>query len=229
MSNSASWGIDAHLDRRADEPRHAPRQHEPARARADRDASPPVKVLFVYNCNPAATSPDQRRILQRPRARGSLHRRLRAGDDRHGALRRRRAARARRSSRATTSRRATGPSACGLGRPVIEPVGEARSNADVFGELLRRLDLAARRIEPRGELDEMLHVLDSLPADRRDRAGARRAAPPFGGRPDPVRRRVPEDAGPEGRSLSRSARRRGARWVSTAISRIRRPTTFRWR
>ena len=24
---------------------------------------PPVKVLFVYNCNPAATVPDQRRIL----------------------------------------------------------------------------------------------------------------------------------------------------------------------
>ena len=25
---------------------------------------PPVNVLFVYNCNPAATVPDQKRILQ---------------------------------------------------------------------------------------------------------------------------------------------------------------------
>ena len=32
-------------------------------------ADPPVKVLFVYNCNPLATVPDQNRVRQRPRAR----------------------------------------------------------------------------------------------------------------------------------------------------------------
>ena len=25
---------------------------------------PPVKVLFVYNCNPAVTMPDQQRVLK---------------------------------------------------------------------------------------------------------------------------------------------------------------------
>jgi anaerobic selenocysteine-containing dehydrogenase len=59
MSNSASWGIDADLGGRrgaAD----APHQHEPARARADRAADAAGRVLFVYNCNPAVTVPDQR-------------------------------------------------------------------------------------------------------------------------------------------------------------------------
>ena len=62
MSNSASWGIDAHVDRErgAADANH---QHEPARTRA-RTADPPVKVLFVYNSNAAVTTPDQRRILR---------------------------------------------------------------------------------------------------------------------------------------------------------------------
>jgi anaerobic selenocysteine-containing dehydrogenase len=70
-----------------------------------------------------------------------------------------------------------------LAKPVIEAVGEARSNADVFGELLRRLDLDQPG-EPSGELEEMLDVLARLPSevagDLRDHGAA---TPPFGGRP----------------------------------------------
>ena len=112
MSNTARVGHRAHLDRRAGAG-HAPRQHEPARPRAHRVCDPPVKVLFVYNSNAAVTSPDQRRVLRGPRARGSLHRGLRTGDDRHGALRRRGAAgddvpRGLRPARAATARSACG-------------------------------------------------------------------------------------------------------------------------
>ncbi len=53
---------------------------------------PPVKMLFVYNCNPLATVPDQNRVLEGARARGPLHRRLRAGLHRHRPLRGRRPA-----------------------------------------------------------------------------------------------------------------------------------------
>jgi hypothetical protein len=49
-----------------------------------------------------------------------------------------------------------------LARPVIDAVGEARSNADVFGELAARLDVL-REDEPTGELDLLVKVLDSLP------------------------------------------------------------------
>ena len=53
--------------------------------------------------------------------------------------------------------RGYGPLFMQLGRPVVDPVGEARSNADVFGELGDRLGLL-RDEEPRGELDLLLRV-----------------------------------------------------------------------
>jgi len=49
-----------------------------------------------------------------------------------------------------------------LGRPVIDAVGESRTNADVFGELCTRLDLL-KPGEPSGELDLMVTVLNQLP------------------------------------------------------------------
>src|SRR5205823_1701064 len=58
--------------------------------------------------------------------------------------------------------KAYGPIHMTLGRPVIDAVGEARSNADVFGELASRLDLLKDR-EPAGELDLLVNILDSLP------------------------------------------------------------------
>ena len=46
--------------------------------------------------------------------------------------------------------RGYGPISLRLGKPVIEAVGEARPNADVFGELLHRLDLAEPADPQRG-------------------------------------------------------------------------------
>ncbi len=103
-------------------------------------ASPPVEVLFVYNCNPAQTVPDQGAVL-RGLARDDLftvvheqvftdtcrwadvvlpatafveHREIRRG---YGAMRM-------------------------YDRPAVATApGEARSNHQLFGELLRRMDL----------------------------------------------------------------------------------------
>ena len=65
----------------------------------------------------------------------------------------------------------------------MDAVGDARSNADVFGELLERTGLLQDG-DPRGELEEMLNVLNQLPEqignDLRDHASA---TPPFEGRP----------------------------------------------
>jgi anaerobic selenocysteine-containing dehydrogenase len=63
-----------------------------------------------------------------------------------------------------------GPWTLGLSRPVIEPVGESRSNAEVFGDLLELTGLREDS-DPRGELEEMLHVA-RLPARNRGQRGA---------------------------------------------------------
>jgi len=58
--------------------------------------------------------------------------------------------------------RSYGPIQMSLVRPIIDAVGEARSNADVFGELAARLDVLGEN-EATGELDLLVKVLDSLP------------------------------------------------------------------
>ena len=79
--------------------------------------------------------------------------------------------------------RAYGPIGLRLARPVIEAVGEARSNADVFGELSRLLELS-QDTDPVGEIEEMLDVFSKMPAAIGDALRDHGAAvPPYGGRP----------------------------------------------
>jgi anaerobic selenocysteine-containing dehydrogenase len=141
-----------------------------------------VKVLFVYNCNPAATMPDQHRVL-RGLARTDLFTvvfdQVMTDTALHADL----------VLPATTFlegydlAKAYGPINLALARPVIDATGEARSNADVFGEICARLGLLADE-EPRGELDLLLTVLGSLPgstgSDLRD---GMRPEPAFGSLP----------------------------------------------
>jgi anaerobic selenocysteine-containing dehydrogenase len=124
---------------------------------------PPVKALFVYNCNPAATMPDQRRVLrglERDDLFTVVFDQVMTDTALYADL----------VLPATTFlenydfAKAYGPPTMDLVRPVIDAVGEARSNADVFGELCARLDLLAAD-EPRGELDLLVKVLADLPAE----------------------------------------------------------------
>jgi anaerobic selenocysteine-containing dehydrogenase len=104
---------------------------------------PPIECLFVYNCNPAATAPDQRRVIEQlaredlfvvvheqvwtdtakladvvlPATTFLEHRELRRG---YGAM-----------------RMYDSPA-------VAAPVGEARSNNQLFGALLERLGLVRK-------------------------------------------------------------------------------------
>ena len=55
------------------------------------DADPPVHALVVYGANPLASNPDTGKVRRGARARGPVHRRDRAGADRHRRLRRHRA------------------------------------------------------------------------------------------------------------------------------------------
>ncbi|HEY7700312.1 MAG TPA: molybdopterin-dependent oxidoreductase [Vicinamibacteria bacterium] len=98
--------------------------------------SPPIKGLFVYNCNPVATVPDQNGVL-RGLAREDLFtvvfEQVMTDTARYADV----------LLPATTFlehydfKRSYGSYVVGATKPVIQAVGEARSNASVFAELGR--------------------------------------------------------------------------------------------
>ena len=182
MSNSASWNIDRTWIQAGEPDTREVNMNRLGRALTEYD-EPPVKMLFVYNCNPVATVPDQRRIvrgLEREDLFTVVFDQVMTDTALYADV----------VLPATTFlegydlAKAYGPINLDFVRPVIEAVGEARSNADVFGELCGRLSLLEAG-EPAGELELMLCVLDSLPgAIANDLRSGTPPAPPFG--PAPV-------------------------------------------
>jgi anaerobic selenocysteine-containing dehydrogenase len=180
-SNSAAWGIERSWVRAEQPATRTINMNQLGRVLTE-EQDPPVKALFVYNSNPVATSPDQNRIL-RGLQRDDLFTVV------FDQVMTDTAAYADVLLPATTFMehyelaRAYGPISLQLGAPVIEPVGEARSNADVFGDLLEGLGLSHPG-DARGELEEMLDVLGQLPPAVAGDLGADGVAkPPFEGRP----------------------------------------------
>jgi anaerobic selenocysteine-containing dehydrogenase len=119
-------------------------------------------VLFVYNANPAATIPDQRRVLK-GLERDDLFTVVFDQVMTDTALYADVVLPATTFLESYDLAKAYGPIHLDLTRPVIDAVGESRSNADVFGALCARLGLL-REDEPGGELDLLVTVLDELPA-----------------------------------------------------------------
>jgi anaerobic selenocysteine-containing dehydrogenase len=160
MSNSASWNIDTTWIGSPEPETRLVNMNHLGRALTEY-TDPPVKVLFVYNCNPVATVPDQRRIV-RGLEREDLFTVAFDQVMTDTALYADVALPATTFLEAYDFAKAYGPIHMDLGRPVVDAVGEARSNADVFGELCARLGLLADE-EPTGELDLMVRILDALP------------------------------------------------------------------
>ena len=161
MSNSATWNIDRTWIGAAEPETRLVNMNHLGRALTEY-TDPPVNVLFVYNANPAATVPDQRRVLkglEREDLFTVVFDQVLTDTALYADV----------VLPATTFlegydfARAYGPIHLDLTRPMIDAVGEARPNADVFGELCGRLDLL-RPDEPTGELDLLIKVLDELPA-----------------------------------------------------------------
>ncbi len=181
MSNSASWGIEKTWIGAEEPATRLVNMNRLGRALTEY-ADPPVRVLFSYNCNPVATVPDQRRIirgLERDDLFTVVFEQVMTDTAMYADV----------ILPATTFlegydfARAYGPLSLQLGRPVIDAVGEARSNADVFADLGRRMGVL-RPDEPTGELDLLVTVLDALPGAIGDdlRAGSR-PQPPCGAAP----------------------------------------------
>jgi anaerobic selenocysteine-containing dehydrogenase len=182
MSNSASWNLDRTWVPDPEPPTRAINMNLVGRVLNGEVEGPPVKLLFVYNCNPAATLPNQKAVLQ-GLAREDLFTvvfdQVLTDTALYGDV----------VLPATTFlehyefAKGYGPLSLQLGRPAIDHVGESRSNPEVFAELIRRLDLS-RPGDPEGELDAMLQILDRLPAPHGDELRETGVAtPPFGGRP----------------------------------------------
>jgi anaerobic selenocysteine-containing dehydrogenase len=181
MSNSASWNISRSWIGAAERPARVVNMNHLGRALLELN-DPPVGLLFVYNSNAVVTSPDQNRVmrgLEREDLFTVVFDQVMTDTARYADV----------LLPATTFlegydvARSYGPISLRLGRPVVEPAGEARPNADVFGDLLTRLGLREPG-DPDGELEEMLDVLARLPApigeELRERGDA---TPPFDGRP----------------------------------------------
>src|SRR5947209_2030403 len=160
MSNSASWNIERSWIGTPEPDTRLVNMNHLGRALTEYD-DPPINVLFVYNCNPAATVPDQHRVLkglEREDLFTVVFEQVMTDTAMYADV----------LLPATTFlegydfAKGYGPISLDLGRPVIDAVGEARSNADVFGELCTRLGLLSED-EPSGELDLMVKVLSDLP------------------------------------------------------------------
>jgi anaerobic selenocysteine-containing dehydrogenase len=181
MSNSGAWGLEKTWIG-ADEPASRLVNMNQLGRLLTEAPQPPVKVLFVYNCNPLATMPDQGRVrtgLMREDLTTIVFDQVMTDTARYADI----------VLPATTFleqydlARAYGPISLQLVQPVVDAVGQARPNIHVFSELAARLDLV-RDDDPTDEIDMMLHVMNQMPQPIGEalRAGER-PEPPFGRTP----------------------------------------------
>ncbi|HYT65646.1 MAG TPA: molybdopterin-dependent oxidoreductase [Vicinamibacterales bacterium] len=141
-------------------------------------SDPPVQMLFVYNCNPLTTMPDQNRVLEglkREDLFTVVFEQVFTDTSRYADV----------VLPATTFleqydiAKSYGPIAMQLVRPVIEPRGEARTNAQVFSAIAERLGVGREE----DEIETLLRI-----TGRMGKAGAELmesgvATPPHGGTP----------------------------------------------
>ena len=181
MSNSASWGIERTWLHDQEPATRAVNMNRVGRELTT-PSGVPIKSLFVYNCNPAVTLPDQARViqgLQREDLFTVVFDQVLTDSALYADV----------VLPATTFMehydyaKGYGSLSLQLARPVIEAVGESRSNNDVFMDLVRRLEVS-RPGDPEDEIEAMLASLAGLPATIGDELREHsRATPPYGGRP----------------------------------------------
>ncbi|MGE0712094.1 MAG: molybdopterin-dependent oxidoreductase [Planctomycetota bacterium] len=179
MSNSGAWDLDLDAAVRAPEPpTRLINLNQVGRALLEAE-DPRVSLAFVYDCNPAATLPDQERVragLMREDLFTVVFEQVMSDTVAFADL----------VLPATTFfehdelQRGYGALIALRGRPAIPPVGEARSNIAVFGALLERLGLA--RADDPTTPDELCRaLLGAERAARLEREGS--LEPPCGAHP----------------------------------------------
>jgi anaerobic selenocysteine-containing dehydrogenase len=180
MSNSSAMGIKsaAWVDDTPDPSTRVVNMNHLGRALLEY-TDPPIQMLFVYNCNPLATMPDQARVLkglQREDLFTVVFEQVFTDTARYADV----------VLPATTFlenydiARSYGPISLQLVRPVIEAVGEARSNPEVFSALAARLGLG----DAEEEGETLLRVANRIGPDMGSALIEHGSVtPPFGGAP----------------------------------------------
>jgi anaerobic selenocysteine-containing dehydrogenase len=178
MSSSAAFGLKSAQWLDAPEPpTRLVNMNHLGRALTSYDA-PPVEMLFVYNGNPLTTAPDQNRVLQgleREDLFTVVFEQVLTDTCRFADV----------LLPATTFleqydiAKSYGPITLQLVRPVIEPCGEARTNAQVFSELAERLGVGTAE----DEIDTLLRVTTRMDGPGRELMEHGSATPPHGGTP----------------------------------------------
>lgn len=114
------------------------------------DLEPPVEALFVYNANPAASTPDQRRVLEglaRPDLFTVVSEQVMTDTARFADI----VLPAATFLESTDLRGGYGSYVLGVVRPLVEPAGEAVGNIELFSRLGRAMGFTD---EPFGWSDE---------------------------------------------------------------------------
>jgi anaerobic selenocysteine-containing dehydrogenase len=162
MSNSAAWGITAErLIGTEAPPTRVVNMNRLGRALTEL-ADPPVSVLFVYNCNPVATMPDQN-LVRRGLAREDLFTVV------HEQVMTDTAAFADVLLPATTFlehydiAKGYGAYHVHLVQPAIDAVGESRPNQELFRELGVRLGVTEPSDDDLGEIGALMDTVSRLP------------------------------------------------------------------
>ena len=178
MSNSLAFGLKSAMWIDAPEPdTRIVNMNHLGRALTEY-ADPPVKVLFVYNCNPLATMPDQNRVLEglkRDDLFTVAFEQVFTDTTRYADV----------VLPATTFleqydiAKSYGPITLQLVRPVIEARGEARTNAQVFSAIAERLGVGTEE----EDIDTLLRITSRMGAAGQELMEHGQATPPHGGTP----------------------------------------------
>ena len=166
MSNSSAWGIQTErlIDAEAPSTRVI-NMNRLGRALTEL-SDPPISVLFVYNCNPLATIPNQnlvRRGLQREDLFTVVHEQVMTDTAAYADL----------VLPATTFlehydiAKGYGAYHVQLVQPAIGAVGESRPNQELFRELGVRLGVTPASDDDLGETGALLDAASRLPGDVR--------------------------------------------------------------
>jgi anaerobic selenocysteine-containing dehydrogenase len=140
LSQGAAWDVDAMAGAAAPAPAtriiNMNRLGETLRP----EFQPAVRALFVYNCNPMATVPEQNKIregLLREDLFTVVHEQVLTDTTLYADV----LLPATTFLEHTEARRSYGAMIAQFTKPVVEPAGEARANHWLFGELCRRMGL----------------------------------------------------------------------------------------
>jgi anaerobic selenocysteine-containing dehydrogenase len=160
MSNSGAWDITNTWVGADEPPTRVVNMNQLGRVLTE-NPQPPVMVLFVYNCNPLATMPDQNRVrrgLERDELTTVVFDQVMTDSALYADV----VLPATTFLEAYDIARAYGPINLQMTQPVIDAVGEARPNVDVFAELEQRLGLRQDG-DPATDIEMMMKILDALP------------------------------------------------------------------